>query len=63
MNDELRDYVYGPRRRFNPPLIVFVVMVAFVAPSWETRSRSACHPPRLELAHLRTGTRIGTCSR
>lgn len=32
MNDELRDYVYGPRRRFNPLLIVFVVMVAFVAP-------------------------------
>lgn len=31
MNDALRDYVYGPRRWFNPLRIVFVVMVAFVA--------------------------------
>ena len=31
MNDVLRDYVYGPRRWFNPLRIVFVVMVAFVA--------------------------------
>lgn len=31
MNDTLRDYVYGPRRWFNPLRIVFVVMVAFVA--------------------------------
>lgn len=63
LNDALRDYVYGPRRWFNPLRIVFVVMVAFAPPSWETRSRSICHPPRLELAHLRTGTCIGTCSR
>lgn len=31
LNDALRDYVYGPRRWFNPLRIVFVVMVAFVA--------------------------------
>lgn len=31
MNDALRDYVYGPRRWFNPLRIVFVVMVAFIA--------------------------------
>lgn len=31
MNDALRDYVYGPRRWFNPLRIVFVVMVTFVA--------------------------------
>ena len=31
MNDMLRDYVYGPRRWFNPLRIVFVVMVALVA--------------------------------
>ena len=31
MNDVARDYVYGPRRWFNPLRIVFVVMVAFVA--------------------------------
>ena len=31
MNDALRDYVYGPRRWFNPLRIVFVVTVAFVA--------------------------------
>lgn len=31
MNDMLRDYVYGPRRWFNPLRIVFVVMVAFIA--------------------------------
>lgn len=31
VNDALRDYVYGPRRWFNPMRIVFVVMVAFVA--------------------------------
>ena len=31
MNDALRDYVYGPRRRFSPLRIVFVVMVAFVS--------------------------------
>lgn len=31
MNDALRDYVYGPRRWFNPLRIVFAVMVAFIA--------------------------------
>jgi hypothetical protein len=31
LNDALRDYVYGPRRWFNPLRIVFVVMVAFIA--------------------------------
>lgn len=31
LNDALRDYVYGPRRRFSPLRIVFVAMVAFVA--------------------------------
>lgn len=31
LNDVARDYVYGPRRWFNPLRIVFVVMVAFVA--------------------------------
>ena len=31
LNDVARDYVYGPRRWFNPLHIVFVVMVAFVA--------------------------------
>lgn len=31
MNGALRDYVYAPRRWFNPLRIVFAVMVAFVA--------------------------------
>lgn len=31
MNDAFRDYVYGPRRWFNPLRIVFAVMVAFIA--------------------------------
>lgn len=31
LNDALRDYVYGPRRWFNPLRFAFVVMVAFVA--------------------------------
>lgn len=31
LNDVARDYVYGPRRWFNPLRIVFVVMVAVVA--------------------------------
>lgn len=31
LNDALRDYVYGPRRWFNPLRIVFVVTVAFIA--------------------------------
>lgn len=31
LNDVARDYVYGPRRWFNPLRIVFVVMVASIA--------------------------------
>lgn len=31
MNDALRDYVYGPRRWFNPLRVVFIVVVAVVA--------------------------------
>lgn len=31
LNDVARDYVYEPRRWFNPLRIVFVVMVAFIA--------------------------------
>ena len=31
MNDALRDYVYGPRRWFNPLRVVFIVFVAVVA--------------------------------
>ena len=31
LNDVVRDYVYGPCRRFDPLRIVFVVMAAFVA--------------------------------
>lgn len=31
MNDALRDYVYGPRRRFNPLRIAFIVAVVVVA--------------------------------
>ena len=31
LHDVARDYVYGPRRWFNPLRIVFVVMVAVVA--------------------------------
>lgn len=31
LNDVARDYVYGPRRWFNPLRIVFVVMIAFIA--------------------------------
>lgn len=31
LNDALRDYVYGPRRWFNPLRIVFIAVVAVVA--------------------------------
>lgn len=31
MNDALRDYVYGPRRWFNPLRVVFIVVVVVVA--------------------------------
>lgn len=31
MNDALRDYVYAPRRWFNPLRVVFIVVVAVVA--------------------------------
>lgn len=31
MNEALRDYVYGPRRWFNPLRVVFIVVVAVVA--------------------------------
>lgn len=31
LNDVARDYVYGPRRWFNPLRILFVVTVAFIA--------------------------------
>ena len=31
LNDVVRDYVYGPCRRFDPLRIIFVVMVAFIA--------------------------------
>ena len=31
MNEALRDYVYGPRRWFNPLRIAFIAVVAVVA--------------------------------
>ena len=63
LNDGARDYVYGPRRWFSPLRIVFVVMVAFVASLVGNAFAQYMSPARLELAHLRTDTCIGTCSR